>query len=380
MDQAMAVYHPCPHSYTGEDSAEIHCHGNPVVVERLLNVIGSTHLARCAEKGEFTKRAFLNAKIDLLQAEAVGALISAGCAAGTEMAGSILDGGLSRDVLAISDALTHVLAEIEVSFINEDMDLNSTSVLVALSPLIEQIDELLKGQDTATNLYNGISTTIAGLPNAGKSSLFNAILGYPRAIVHAEGGTTRDIIRERVTISGIDFIFHDTAGIRETSSGPERIGVEKTIENLRASDIVLYVVDARKGLQPDENRWLDLGKKTIIIMNKIDLLDSDNMHGNTQDTVWISAKHHTGIDKLTSVMTEQFSSGLPRIFIPRHAYLLGKARDLLKQASESIESGLTVDCVSIDLKSAVHSLEELVGKEADDDILHTIFSQFCVGK
>lgn len=376
----MAVYHPAPHSYTGEDMAEIHCHGNPVLVERLLQVIASTHLARCAEKGEFTKRAFLNAKMDLAQAEAVGALISAGSAAGIEMAGALLDGGLSRNVEAICDDLTHILAEIEASFINDDMDVSNESVIEALSPILEQIDSLLKGQDTATSLYSGISTTIAGLPNAGKSSLFNAILGYPRAIVHAEGGTTRDIIRERVTMGGIDFIFHDTAGIRETSSGPERIGVEKTIENLKQSDLVLYVVDARKGLHPDEYKWLGLGRKTITVMNKVDLVDRGEIDGHIENTVWISAKYNSGIDRLTEVMTKIFSMDIPRVFISRHAYLLGKARDCLQQAGRSMESGLTVDVVSIDLIRARQSLYELVGKDADDDILNTIFSQFCVGK
>ncbi len=376
----MAVYHPAPHSYTGEDMAEIYCHGNPVLVDRLLQVIASTHLARSAEKGEFTRRAFLNGKMDLAQAEAVGALISAGSAAGIEMAGALLDGELSGNIEAICVEITDILAAIEASFINDDADVSSDFIVRALSSLIERIEGLVSGQDSAQSLYKGITTTIAGMPNAGKSSLFNAILGYPRAIVHAEGGTTRDIIRERVTIGGIDFIFHDTAGIRETSSGPERIGVEMTIETLRESDLVLYVVDAGKGLQADEHRWLGLGRKTLTVMNKVDLADTTGTDDRIENTVWISAKYNTGIDRLTEVMAKMFSSDNPRVFIARHVYLLGKALMCLQQARESLSSGLTADVVSIELMHARDSLQEISGNYPDDDLLTTIFSQFCVGK
>ncbi|HOO47247.1 MAG TPA: 50S ribosome-binding GTPase, partial [Deltaproteobacteria bacterium] len=187
-------------------------------------------------------------------------------------------------------------------------------------------------------------------------------------------------IRERVTIGGIDFIFHDTAGIRETSSGPERIGVEMTIKTLRESDLVLYVVDAGKGLRADEHRWLGLGRKTLTVMNKVDLADTTGTDDRIENTVWISAKYNTGIDRLTEVMAKMFSSDNPRVFIARHAYLLGKALMCLQQAREALSSGLTADVVSIELMHARDSLQEISGNYPDDDLLTTIFSQFCVGK
>jgi tRNA modification GTPase len=376
----MAVFHPAPHSYTGENLAEISCHGNPLIVERILDVIGSTHLARIAENGEFTKRAFMNEKIDLAQAEAVGALIRAGSSAGIEMASSLLDGNLSRTVGEICDHLFSIIAEIEASFVTDDVDVGNESIVETLDPIVDQIDSLLEYKDAAPGFYSGISTTIAGLPNAGKSSLFNAILGYPRAIVHAQGGTTRDIIREYVTINGINFIFHDTAGIRNTSSGPEKIGVSMTIQKLEESDLVLYVVDARKGLQSDELRWLGLGKKTIVIMNKIDLLKTGVPDTPEKNTAWISAKYNKGIDTLTGIMTETFPSNPPKVFIQRHTILLEKARSSLELARKSAQADMTADVITIDLSDAVKSLRQIIGKEVDEDILGRIFSQFCVGK
>ena len=380
MDQVMAVFHPGPQSYTGEDVAEISCHGNPLVVDTLLDVIHTTHLARLAQQGEFTRRAYLNAKMDLAQAEAVGALISAGSVTGIEMARALLDGDLSRSVEDLDTAILDLLARIEASFIADDVDITTESVIEAIAPVLNKIEDLLKDRDAAPSLYNGISTTIAGLPNAGKSSLFNAILGYPRAIVHAEGGTTRDIIHEHITIEGIDFVFHDTAGIREISSGPERIGVEKTIEKLAQSDLVLYVVDANKGLQPDETRWLSLGKKTILVMNKIDLLDDAPPDSSADDSVWISAKYKQGISELMGLMTHTVPETRPKVFIQRHAYLLEKARTSLIQAEESARAGMTVDVLTIDLSHASRFLQEIIGKEVNEDMLDRIFSQFCVGK
>ena len=376
----MVVFHPGPQSYTGEDVAEISCHGNPLVVDNLLDVIHATHLARLAQQGEFTRRAYVNAKMDLAQAEAVGALITAGSAAGIEMAKALLDGDLSLNVEEMDTAILNILARIEASFIADDVDISNESFLEALTPILLQIEDLLKDRDAAPSLYNGISTTIAGLPNAGKSSLFNALLGYPRAIVHDEGGTTRDIIHEHITIEGIDFVFHDTAGIRETSSGPERIGVEKTIEKLAVSDLVLYVVDARKGLQPDEKRWIGLGQKTILVMNKIDLLGAQPPAVPANNTVWISAKYKQGISELKELMTHTVPETRPKVFIQRHAYLLEKARDCLVQAAESAQAGMTVDVLTIDLTNASRFLQEITGREVDEDMLNRIFSQFCVGK
>ncbi len=271
IDQTMIVFHPGPDSYTGEDLAEISCHGNPLVVERIMEAISSTGLARLAHKGEFTRRAFLNHKMDLVQAEAVGALIDSSSPAGCDMAHALLKGELSGQIKSMIEIIMGILTDIEASFITEDESIRQDVLLERLTEITSQISGLLKDATEAKGIYEGIVTTIAGLPNVGKSSLFNAILGYDRAIVHHEEGTTRDVLREHLNLGGIDFVFHDTAGIRETTSGPEQIGVEKTIETLKSSNLVLYVVDARQGIKPHERQWLDLADKTIVVMNKKDL-------------------------------------------------------------------------------------------------------------
>jgi tRNA modification GTPase len=380
IDQTMIVFHPGPNSYTGEDLAEISCHGNPLVVEHILGAISSTGLARLAHKGEFTRRAFLNHKMDLVQAEAVGALIGSSSPAGCEMAHSLLKGELSGLIKTIIEVIMGLLADIEASFIIEDELIRQDVLLERLTCITSQISGLLKDASQAKEIYEGIVTTIAGLPNVGKSSLFNAILGYNRAIVHHEEGTTRDVLREHLNLDGIDFVFHDTAGIRETSSGPERIGVEKTIETLKASNLVLYVVDARQGIKAHERQWLDLADKTIVVMNKKDLVEGVVNAAPGYDTVGISAKFALGIDELLTAMRQAFPHDQPLVFLDRHAYLLGKALGSLNSCMKTIQEGFTADVLTIDLKHAMDHLREMTGETADEDILERIFSHFCIGK
>ncbi len=380
MEKALVVFHPSPGSYTGEDVAEISCHGNPLLVDTLLKIIGQTGLARPAERGEFTRRAFINGKMDLAQAEAVGALINAGSTAGMEMARNLLNGELSCRLKRISDDLHGIISDIEASFIIEDVDTEFSAHTEKIKTIIHEMDAFLMGSENASGLYSGIVTTIAGLPNAGKSSLFNALLGYERAIVHHESGTTRDVIREHVVLYGMDFMFHDTAGIRDTSSGPEEIGVRKTMEILAQSDLVLYVVDASRGLQPHEEKWLDLGKKTILVMNKADLLKEKDLHPCRSGTVWVSAKYHEGMSDLTASMNSLFPRDLPGIFIERHTYLLRRARECLLNCLESARSQITPDALVIDMKAAAELMAEVTGEIYSKDILDSIFSRFCVGK
>jgi tRNA modification GTPase len=376
VEKAMVVFHPAPRSYTGEDVSEISCHGNPLIVDRIAGLIRGTGLARLAEKGEFTRRAYLNGKLDLAQAEAVGALIEAGSASGLDMARSLLEGGLSGDMQALASGIEELLSSIEASFIIDEADFSPDAFISSMGNLIEEIDGLLEGASDASRLYTGIITTIAGRPNAGKSSLFNAILGYPRAIVHHEGGTTRDIIRERLTVSGTDFIFHDTAGIRTASSGPEEIGIRNTMEILEKSHLVLYVVDASAGILPEEEHWLSLGEKTIVVMNKADLVETRPDDGS----VWVSAKYGQGIDGLFEAMTGLFPQDLPRIFLERHAYLLAQARESLAHCLASSRLGMTPDALAMDLGTALGHVREIFGENAPVDILEGIFSRFCVGK
>lgn len=375
----MAVFHPGPRSYTGEDLSEISCHGNPLIVDSVMALIRDTGLARLAEKGEFTRRAFLNGKIDLAQAEGVGALVSAGSASGTDMARSLLEGGLSGDVDSLAGEIQQVLSSIEASFILDEADSGldrPDDLPSSVNALIGEIDDLLEGASEASRICSGVVTTIAGLPNAGKSSLFNAILGYPRAIVHHEEGTTRDILRERLEISGVDFIFHDTAGIRTASSGPEELGIQNTMEILKKSHLVLYVVDASAGISLGEEQWLNLGEKTLIVMNKADLVEAGQDDGH----VWVSAKYGRGIEGLLEAMTSLFPQDLPRVFLERHACLLSRARESLAHCLESARRGMTPDALAMDLGAALRFLKDVTGEGAPADLLDDVFSRFCVGK
>ncbi|MEN6447621.1 MAG: tRNA uridine-5-carboxymethylaminomethyl(34) synthesis GTPase MnmE [Syntrophaceae bacterium] len=380
IDQVMVVFHPGPRSYTGEDLSEISCHGNPNVVDAIMDLIRQTGLARMAEKGEFSKRAFLSGKMDLVQAEAVCAMINAGSAKGIEMAQSLIRGELSDRINALSEGIAVMLAEIEASFITDDEDIRETAIGPRIEGLVHQIEGLLADAEAASPIYEGVITTIAGLPNVGKSSLFNAILGFPRAIVHHEEGTTRDVLRERLRVNGIDYLFHDTAGIRETVAGPEKIGVEKTMEALRNSDLVLYVVDAREGLNAQEMQWLGLCGRTIVVMNKMDLAHGPGRGIAGWKTVQVSAKNRTGIDDLLEAMRDAFPQDQPLVFLERHAYLLGMALDSLKACEEALVSGYTADVVTIDLRQALSSLRQLTGQAFDENVLERIFSSFCIGK
>jgi tRNA modification GTPase len=380
IDQTMIVFHPGPDSYTGEDLAEISCHGNPLVVERIMEAISSTGLARLAHKGEFTRRAFLNHKMDLVQAEAVGALIDSSSPAGCDMAHALLKGELSGQIKSMIEIIMGILTDIEASFITEDEPIRQDVLLERLTEITSQISGLLKDATEAKGIYEGIVTTIAGLPNVGKSSLFNAILGYDRAIVHHEEGTTRDVLREHLNLGGIDFVFHDTAGIRETTSGPEQIGVEKTIETLKSSNLVLYVVDARQGIKPHERQWLTLADKTIVVMNKKDLVEGEVHAALGYDTVGISAKFTLGIDELLTAMRQAFPHDQPLVFLDRHAYLLGKALNSLNSCLKAALEGFPTDVLTIDLKHTIDHLRQMTGETADEDILERIFSSFCIGK
>lgn len=379
VERGMAVLHPGPRSYTGEDVVEISCHGNPVLVDAVMEMIAATGLARVAHPGEFTRRAFINGKMDLAQAEAVGALIDARSTCGIHMAHTLLSGDFSRRVRAMSDEILGLVSSIEASFLTDEAEPDMDGIGSTLSGLVGDLDALLAHAGSARKRYSGIVTTIAGLPNAGKSSLFNAILGYPRAIVHHESGTTRDVIREHLVFEGTDFLFHDTAGIRETVSGPEQAGVERTMEIMRRSHLVLYVVDAAQGLSAPEERWLDLGERTLVVMNKADLLP-EPLFGEHAGALYVSAKFRRGIEELMSSMAASFPAGYPEVFLARHTFLLTRARECLGRCRDAIDGGMTPDVLAIDLSAAMDSLREISGDSVGEDVLKRIFSEFCVGK
>ncbi len=381
LDRVMCVYHPAPRSYTGEDVVEISCHGNPLIVDEIMQAISLTGLARPADRGEFTRRAFLNSKMNLAQAEAVGALINTGSITGIEMAKSMIQGDTPAEIRQLSEDIFKLISDLEASFIIDETEDDPPPSATVIEPMISRIEGLLEGSDSASTLYTGIHTTIAGLPNAGKSSLFNAIIGYDRAIVHHECGTTRDIIREHVRISGMDFIFHDTAGIRETTaSGPEQMGIERTIDALKEAQLVLYVVDASKGLTKEELPLINLGARTIIVMNKADLVTPEESFPSDDKIVWVSAKYKTGLNDLMERMSGLFPVNLPRIFMDRHRDLLRRALICLQECRQSALAMMTADALCLDLKRASAALQEITGENSDKDILDRVFSDFCVGK
>lgn len=379
LDQAMIVFHPAPHSYTGEDLSEICCHGNPLIVQAILDAVQATGLACPAGKGEFTRRAFLNGKLDLAQAEAVGALIDARSLSGVRMAKDLLAGGLSDALRELLAAMQAVLADIEASFLIDDSEIDLNAIQERVANIIVRLGGYLRDASSAPALFKGITTIIAGLPNAGKSSLFNALLGFDRAIVHEEAGTTRDIITEHMLLSGIDFIFHDTAGIRETSTGPEKIGIDRTLAAIREADLVLYVVDSQCGLTADEFRWLVPGK-TIVVLNKIDLFPNGRQDIPGYTTVRTSAKFGSGITDLVAAMQRAFPQELPQVFLERHLGLLNRADDAMRLVAEALAGGSALDVLTLDLQAAIGALKTLLGDETRADILDAIFAAFCVGK
>lgn len=380
VDRVTVVFHPGPRSYTGEDLAEIGCHGNPILVDRILGRIASTGLARLAAPGEFTMRAFLNGKMDLIQAEAVGALIDATTVAGCDMAGSLLEGGLSERIRRLSGTISGILADIEASFISDEGGIEAEEVSARIQGPISELRGLAEGAGRAARAYGGVRTTVAGLPNVGKSSLFNAIVGSDRAIVHHEAGTTRDVLKERVLIDGVDFIFHDTAGIRTAPPGPEQAGVQRAIEAIEASDLLLYVVDARTGVQTHERAWMNRAGMTVVVKNKIDLaagpVDGDPEH----ESVCVSAKFGTGIGDLKSLMARSFGVSRQAVFMDRHASMLRMAAERLECCSSALEQGMTLDVAAFDIHSALRLLDEATGGTAGEDVLDRVFSRFCIGK
>ncbi len=375
----MAVFHPGPSSYTGEDTAEISCHGNPLLVKAITDIIISTGLAVPAERGEFTLRAFQNGKMDIAKAEAICALIGAKSYSGIEMAKSLMSGELFKDITSIKDDLEKTYADFEASFILDEIEPDINNLLKKTERARARLTEYKTSHNNNCYAYSGIRTAIAGLPNAGKSSLFNAILGYERAIVHEEEGTTRDVIKEHLEFDGLDFIFLDTAGLREAGKGPEATGIEMTKHAIENADLVLYVIDSVKGATDKDMQWLSKRNHTIAVLNKTDLISKPADLPDDIISVSVSAKYKIGIDRLLNTMRDQFPKGLPDLFIERHGVLINRALESLDAFSERAFA-VTPDALIMDLKDAIRTLKSMLGEEMSQDMLDDIFSRFCVGK
>jgi len=394
IDEVMVCPMLAPRSYTKEDTVEIYAHGGMVVLRSVLEAVLRAG-ARLAEPGEFTKRAFLNGRINLTQAEAVMDLINAGSDAARRAGLRQLGGGLSRRIEGLRDKILHWLAHIELSIDypeHEEEAKTAAQILGEGGEVIAGLEALYKTATVGRMLRDGIKTAIIGRPNAGKSTLLNAILSEDRAIVHEQAGTTRDVLTERVVVGDVPLLLMDTAGIRETLDPVEKIGVEKTLEAAQDAELVLYVVDRSQGFTAEDEEMLERlkNKRIIILLNKCDLpaIDSNSsVIAELACAIEISTLTGDGLDKLYVQIHGLFLSGIGDanndtdiITRERHRVLMEQAISYVRTAMVEIEQGVPEDLVSVGLRAAYMALGEILGVEVADDILDRIFAEFCLGK
>lgn len=390
IDQVLVSYFKAPKSYTGEDVCEINCHGGNVAMKRILETVLENG-AVLAEGGEFTKRAFLNGKLDLTQAEAVIELINSKSDKESKASIKQLDGKLGKEIKSIEDEIVNLLADIEANIDYpeyEDIEeVRREKIVNILNAQIKRLEKLEKSFESGKVLKNGVSTAIIGKPNVGKSSLLNALLKEDRAIVTEIPGTTRDTIEEYVTIRGISLRLIDTAGIRKTDDVVENIGVEKSKKVLEEAELVLLIVDGNVGVTEEDKILYELIKEKphIVLVNKIDL-ECKEIDLNDENVIRISTKTGEGFDELEDRIELLFNTKNldveNEIIITniRHRDLISKAVKGLNSAINSIESGIPIDMISIDIKDAIKTLGEMLGESVSEDVLNKIFEKFCVGK
>ena len=399
IDQGLAVRFPGPGSFTGEDCAEFHCHGSPVVLRELLGALFAAG-ARQALPGEFTKRAFLNGRLDLTEAEAVIDLIDAETAAAARNAAAQLQGGLRRILEPIQDTLLEITSRFYavVDYPDEDIeDIHPEEVGAALRTAGESLDHLLAGCRRGKVLKSGVRTAIVGLPNAGKSSLLNALAGYERAIVTEIPGTTRDTVEESVLCGGVLLRLIDTAGIRDTEDAVERLGVERARRAMESADLVLAVVDCSRPLTREAGELVELasrcGRPWILVESKRDLGTegscgspgpAESEEGNLKAIVSVSSVTGEGLTDLEAAVASLFPAGEEPagtlLTDARQEDAVRRAREAVGRAKEALENGLTPDAVLTDAEEALDALGELTGRTAREEIVSRIFSRFCVGK
>lgn len=385
-----------PNSYTGEDCIEISTHGNPLIVQKIISEFINTGMIRLAEPGEFTKRAFLNNKLDLSQAEAVAEIIHARCDASLKGARNQLDGLLSNKISTIRGSLINLtsLVELELDFAEEDIEfIKSTDLLKKIEDIISELDNLMKSFSTGRIIRDGVNLVLVGKPNVGKSSILNYLLKESRAIVSEIPGTTRDIIREEIFIDGFLFRIYDTAGFRNSTNTIEVEGIKRSIDALKNADVVLFIEDISQGSSQDlfsEVLEYTSENKIIRVLNKIDLKE-DYKNKNFDEVqnsidVKISAKTGEGMSILTKKILQKtigssyYTEKTAIVTNIRHYNCIKNAKESLLSAKESILKKASGEFVSVDLRNANIHLSEIIGEVTNDDILNNIFSKFCIGK
>lgn len=391
-DNALVVYYKAPHTYTGEELVEIQCHGGMYLAQGILDECISCG-ARLAQNGEFTKRAFLNGKISLDEAEGVIDMINAETESAVRAGYDLLNGELKKRVKVLQDKLTDIFAEIEVSldYPEETIEFSSKKqISIWIKECIENIDKLLDTYITGSMVKNGVRVAIVGAPNVGKSSTMNSLLGYNRAIVTDIAGTTRDVLEENFIYKTIKFNLVDTAGIRESEDIIEKIGIERAYENLKSADIILFIIDSSVGIDKEYKDLLDTlkGKKVLVCFNKVDLVQQiDNLKQLVGDFPYIeiSAKNEQGIENLKEKLFSMvINSNIQNSFMitsSRHKELLERAKNILSQCLTQInQNNLSLELINIDVVEAWNSIGEITGETMAEDRINTIFSKFCLGK
>ena len=394
IDEVMVLLMKGPNSYTREDTIEIDCHGGVYVVKRVLETV-LKYGARPAEPGEFTKRAFLNGRIDLSQAESVIDIIHSKNEFALKSSLSQLSGAVSEKIKEVRGEILHEIAFIESALDDPEhvsIDGYGERLSEIINEVISKIEVLLKNSENGKLLKEGITTVIVGKPNAGKSSLLNTLVGEERAIVTDIAGTTRDVLEEQINLNGIILNVIDTAGIRETEDVVEKIGVDRAKKYLNNADLVIYVVDTSTALDENDFEIMEMLKdrQTIILLNKSDLkpltTSSDIVKYVDKKMIQISAKEQLGIDELENTIKEMFFQGEvsfnDEVYITniRHKNSLQESLKSLHLVLKSIEDEMPEDFYSIDLMNAYEELGTIIGEAVEDDLVNEIFSKFCTGK
>lgn len=394
IDEVLVMVMDAPRSYTGENTVEIDCHGGVLSMKRVLETV-IKYGARPAEPGEFTKRAFLNGRIDLSQAEAVIDVINAKNEYALKSSISQLRGNIQRVIKEIRQGIIYQIAYIESALDDPEhisIDGYGDTLKGEINLLKEKLNSLLNTVREGKLMKEGIKTVIVGKPNAGKSSLLNLLVGEERAIVTDIAGTTRDILEETIVLHGISLRMIDTAGIRDTDDVVEKIGVKKAVENAKDADLILYVVDSSVPLDENDKEIIELlkDKKAIVILNKMDLqqqvTEVDLKEKTNHPVVAVSAKEEEGIEFLEAKIKEMFFEGNlffnDEIYITnmRHKAALEDAKRSLELVENSIEMQMPEDFFSIDLMNAYEALGSIIGESVGEDLVNEIFSKFCTGK
>lgn len=395
MDEVLITKMAAPRTYTREDVVEINCHGGYITASNLLNLLYQAG-ARPSEPGEFTKRAFLNGRIDLSQAEAVMDIIQAKTERVSKTAVKQLEGSLSNKINEIREKLINILAHLEVNLDYPEYDEEEVTAEMAedvANRVLEDMDNLIDSFRFGKILMEGMEVVIAGRPNVGKSSLMNRLARKNKSIVTDIPGTTRDIIEEYINIKGIPVKLVDTAGVRETEDLVEKLGVERSLKALKDADFAVILMDASNAFCPEDmeiiKRVNEENKPIITVINKIDLIDSStlqNLKNENPKALFLSVSEDIGIDELEDVIVKYATENnddldnMVLVTNARHEHQIRKARSFIISALDSIKMGLTLDTIAMDLKAALDELGKITGHVADEDVINAIFSRFCIGK